>query len=1373
MRRAAIAAAVLLTFWARPGSARTPLLAIDPREGAWLGQGENFIHQTRERWSVYPAGANVNKLAVDDLIVWAATDDGVIRFDSGSRRATRITMDDGLPSQVVTAVAFDDQYVWFATNKGVARYRKLDRSIRVYTDADGLPSKAVNDVLTVGRQVWFATRDGIAVYSPDVDGLRAFGEKDGLASGDVAELFQVADDLWCRTEAGLSRFRVQQRVFTNFSKAELKGEQVRVFTVDGQDVWIGTENGLVRFDANSDSIVPFLQQSSLPGKSVLGVETSQEYLFITTDAGIVQYNKLNSSFRRWTVAENLTRQEGSMGSALVGGIYTVMFADGAQMLEVQRDQWVQRDLKATDTTESTTKFRVFGKFNASTPYDFGRHAFDAERYETGEGGIGFGHRFAGDRTLNGSVRLDYGQLEQSGIRDLQYKLEYLGNQNDLVRDVRVEDKLKYRTVEEGLERPLLLQGAEVRAASPGASPKVVASATGGFRRGVVVRDFLTGTRPQGGMYQLSKHNIVPGSERVYVDGELLTSGTDYTVVYTVGQLAFLNPERVDDLSIINVEYESDLVPKKDLGTLSLLDLLPADNEVGGWARAGEARLISDEAGLYNQIDGAAPKYIERSWSRSVYVEYRQGARTIQVAIHDMQTMENAQSLYNFDLPASRLPLDHPKNSDASLDLGLATAYAAKAYLDRFYIELSIDEKSDAGQTSISLFSTQILNRKERAGANQGDQFKELLVASRIGVRPVDGLELGARVVELQQLNDQPLINPATGQPLLDANSRQLTSQARRLTTGMADARYQRQVGEGGLLTGYGEFAGSHEQSSGSDGWAGMGFLRFAHPRLEGMLSARRDSRDFSPLGSDTTRFGKLQDEARLSATGYPTTWLPTTVFFSRQRSWLPDGSDGTGLVQHALGRVQLNYKGLPATTLQLGSTILDDAKFSTNRVQASAQTDYDLAPLLSFTHIKRFTVRGLYNVSQAETDQAGAFAHTDRAQVSRLEAKLSPTATESVYSIFRSRLLERQSTVGGAFERAVFHWELQSGVQSTSIPGVAPKLFYNVISYDDDRMNAPVAASSGASATASPATATGAYINLGPENSSVVPPGPGAFTPLTPTRTAKATVGGEIGIYPGQWWTRLAPLAIVPRLAVSNDESSTGDEKTAYRRTWDMFNRAVWAGGGKLEAELTQRYVYSVTAEDRHPDLKSTEIRNRVVYRPLFTSPITLRLNYQDSQALNTDADAALAGQWAQKTNYFGQLEWLMRWNSVLATRPRTDILVTRSDGLVVRDPTTQSATVNHNTQYQVGGDLEWRFYPLKDISALYLYQRDGVWRLFGDGTGSTSSILFVAAAGVILRLGDNVYFLTDLLYQKSSCSSQPCTPVSRFVPYGYLTINL
>lgn len=50
-------------------------------------------------------------------------------------------------------------------------------------------------------------------------------------------------------------------------------------------------------------------------------------------------------------------------------------------------------------------------------------------------------------------------------------------------------------------------------------------------------------------------DIIPGSERVYVDGKLLSKDKDYTIDYPSGYLSFLNPDLIGPDTKIRVEYE--------------------------------------------------------------------------------------------------------------------------------------------------------------------------------------------------------------------------------------------------------------------------------------------------------------------------------------------------------------------------------------------------------------------------------------------------------------------------------------------------------------------------------------------------------------------------------------------------------------------------------------------------------------------------------------------------------------------------------------------------------------------------------------------------------------------------------------------------
>jgi hypothetical protein len=146
-------------------------------------------------------------------------------------------------------------------------------------------------------------------------------------------------------------------------------------------------------------------------------------------------------------------------------------------------------------------------------------------------------------------------------------------------------------------------------------------------------------------------------------------------------------------------------------------MLPADNEVESWVRVGPATAANNDTQLYNQIDGAAPKYIDRGWQGSVYAEYSQGGVLMSVAIHDMGSGDNADSIFNYDLPLSRIVISNTDPNDplgarpnAVVDMGLPTGYQAKAFIGQYYIEVSIDDRSDAALASVEAFTVKILDR---------------------------------------------------------------------------------------------------------------------------------------------------------------------------------------------------------------------------------------------------------------------------------------------------------------------------------------------------------------------------------------------------------------------------------------------------------------------------------------------------------------------------------------------------------------------------------------------------------------------------------------------------------------------------------------
>jgi hypothetical protein len=141
------------------------------------------------------------------------------------------------------------------------------------------------------------------------------------------------------------------------------------------------------------------------------------------------------------------------------------------------------------------------------------------------------------------------------------------------------------------------------------------------------------------------------------------------------------------------------------GTPSPASRLPANHEIDAWTLAGPPTVLGSDAALYAQYDGGGSKYIDRGWKSGVYATYQQDGSTIFVAVHDMGTPDNAQSIFNYNLPISRVQINNLPS--AVVD---PTAYMAMAFAGQYYIEVSIDDRSAAALDDVQRFVVAIMNR---------------------------------------------------------------------------------------------------------------------------------------------------------------------------------------------------------------------------------------------------------------------------------------------------------------------------------------------------------------------------------------------------------------------------------------------------------------------------------------------------------------------------------------------------------------------------------------------------------------------------------------------------------------------------------------
>lgn len=249
-------------------SAATSLTLFDrgPTLGApvrWSGLPAPVV--TRPQWTSYTYAGPVRDLALGDGLLWAASDGGLVVWDSAGR-AARFNTEHGLAANRVTSVALGlDGAVWAGTVAGLSRYD--GREWRTFTGGDGLPDASIRDVV-VDRDgyVWAATAAGLARY--DGRRWRAFGARGlgaALPSSNVLALaVDRANQLWVGTDAGLARLADNR--WRTYSLADgLPDSTVTALAVGSDDrLWLATPGGLARTDG-------LAFETFLPGAAASGI----------------------------------------------------------------------------------------------------------------------------------------------------------------------------------------------------------------------------------------------------------------------------------------------------------------------------------------------------------------------------------------------------------------------------------------------------------------------------------------------------------------------------------------------------------------------------------------------------------------------------------------------------------------------------------------------------------------------------------------------------------------------------------------------------------------------------------------------------------------------------------------------------------------------------------------------------------------------------------------------------------------------------------------------------------------------------------------------------------------------------------------------
>ena len=261
----------------------------------WAATQEGFVRFDGSSFSVYDKTVSTEihnnmtqaLLSARDGSLYAAMNGGgVVQVSRDHIRA--YTMADGLPSNTATALyQSPDGSIWIGTQKGLAR-RFSDGRITVVAAGDRLPNPAVKALAEDwSGQLWIGTMNGIATLQK---GLLSRREGDGFPVDDILALCATRDgSMWIGThDHGLFRYRAGKlRAYTEADG--LPSKMINAIYEDRHGtLWIGTlDHGFGRFQ---DEQFDFnLQAAGIGNKPVRAfLEDREDNLWVGSALGLTR-----------------------------------------------------------------------------------------------------------------------------------------------------------------------------------------------------------------------------------------------------------------------------------------------------------------------------------------------------------------------------------------------------------------------------------------------------------------------------------------------------------------------------------------------------------------------------------------------------------------------------------------------------------------------------------------------------------------------------------------------------------------------------------------------------------------------------------------------------------------------------------------------------------------------------------------------------------------------------------------------------------------------------------------------------------------------------------------------------------------------------
>jgi len=314
----------------------------------------NFI------WTVFEAA---------DGAVWTGTNtNGLNRYLPKTGRFTRFIHDEadgGSLSATSVRKVFEDSkgIIWVGTDGGgLNRYNpKTEKFTHYLSDPDNPQTLTGNFIRVIyedhAGNLWIGTRNGLNKINPKSGLCQRFtndpANPQSLSHNFIYSLIYEdhQGNLWIGTYGGgLNKMNVETETFSSFTfDATIAGSisdniVFSMYEENDGTLWVGTNDGLDRFDKQQGKFIRFGTEQGLPNEVIYGVlPDGQNNIWLSTNLGISKFNLRSYKVENFDVNDGLQSNEfnggafhrGKSGKLYFGGVYGLNIIEPEKLIKSQ------------------------------------------------------------------------------------------------------------------------------------------------------------------------------------------------------------------------------------------------------------------------------------------------------------------------------------------------------------------------------------------------------------------------------------------------------------------------------------------------------------------------------------------------------------------------------------------------------------------------------------------------------------------------------------------------------------------------------------------------------------------------------------------------------------------------------------------------------------------------------------------------------------------------------------------------------------------------------------------------------------------------------------------------------------------------------